>query len=80
MSDKAIAGMSEEELMAALKEREFLAKHLTREAEKAMRSAGLLFLGSYDHFDDCYDSVLQTALRPQKVNKHHPQQTSNKTP
>jgi len=57
-----------------------LVDHISRETEKAMRSAGLLFLGSYDHFDDCYDSVLQTALRPQKVNKHHPHQTSNKTP
>ena len=39
---------------------------------KLMRSAGLLFLGSYDHFDDCYGSVLQTALWPQKANKHQP--------
>ena len=47
-----------------------LVDHLSRETEKAMRSAGLLFLGSYDHFDDCYGSVLQTALRPEEVNKH----------
>ena len=33
-----------------------------RQTEKVMRSAGLLFLGSYDHFDDCYGSILQTAL------------------
>ena len=52
---------------------------ISRETEKAMRSAGLLFLGSYDHFDDCYDSVLQTALRPQKVNKHQHYQSSNQT-
>ena len=37
---------------------------ITGEAEKTMRSAGLLFLGSYEHFDDCYDSILQTALGP----------------
>jgi len=56
-----------------------LVDHISRETEKAMRSAGLLFLGSYDHFDDCYDSVLQTALRPQKVNKHQHYQSSNQT-
>ena len=49
-----------------------LVDRISREAEKAMRSAGLLFLGSYDHFDDCYGSVLQTALWPQKANKHQP--------
>ena len=55
-----------------------LVDHISRETEKAMRSAGLLFLGSYDHFDDCYRSVLQTALRPLKVIKHQPNQASNK--
>ena len=39
---------------------------ISQETEKAMRSAGLLFLGSYEHFDACYGSVLQRALRPQK--------------
>ena len=39
-----------------------LVDRITRETEKAMRSAGLLFLGSYDHFEDCYGSILQTAL------------------
>ena len=39
-----------------------LVNRITRETEKAIRSVGLLFLGSYDHFDDCYDSILQTAL------------------
>ena len=39
-----------------------LVDRITRQTEKAMRSAGLLFLGSYDHFDDCYGSILQTAL------------------
>jgi hypothetical protein len=56
-----------------------LVDHISRETEKAMRSAGLLFLGSYDHFDDCYGSVLQTALWPQKANKHQPDRTANKT-
>jgi hypothetical protein len=56
-----------------------LVDHISRETEKAMRSAGLLFLGSYDHFDDCYGSVLQTALKPQAANKHQPYQTSNQT-
>ena len=56
-----------------------LVDRISRETEKAMRSAGLLFLGSYDHFDDCYGSVLQTALKPQKADKHQPYQTSNKT-
>jgi len=39
-----------------------LVDRITRQTEKAMRSAGLIFLGSYDHFDDCYGSILQTAL------------------
>ena len=57
-----------------------LVDRVTRETEKALRSAGLLFLGSYDHFGDCYGSILQTALWSQKTNKHQPSQTSNKTP
>jgi len=43
-----------------------LVDRISRETEKAMRSAGLLFLGSHEHFDACYGSVLQRALRPQK--------------
>ena len=43
-----------------------LVDRISRETEKVMRSAGLLFLGSYEHFDACYGSVLQRALRPQK--------------
>ena len=39
-----------------------LVERLTRDSEKTIRSAGLLFLGSYDHFDNCYGSILQTAL------------------
>jgi len=57
-----------------------LVDRVTRETEKALRSAGLLFLGSYDHFGDCYGSILQTALWSLKTNKHQPSQTSNKTP
>jgi len=51
---------------------------ISRETEKAMRRAGLIFLGSYDHFDDCYGSVLQTVLWAQKANKHQPDRTANK--
>jgi hypothetical protein len=50
---------------------------ISRQTEKDMRSAGLLFLGSYDHFEDCYGSVLERALRPQKTSKHRPYQPSN---
>jgi hypothetical protein len=39
-----------------------LVERLSRDREKTIRSAGLLFLGSYDHFDNCYGSILQTAL------------------
>jgi hypothetical protein len=49
-----------------------LVDRITRQTEKAMRSAGLLFLGSYDHFDDCYGSILQTALSQLKPNTHQP--------
>ena len=51
---------------------------ISRQTEKAMRSAGLLFLGSYEHFDDCYGSVLERAFGPQKANQHQPDQISNK--
>ena len=36
---------------------------ISRQTEKDMRSAGLLFLGSYEHFDDCYGSILERACR-----------------
>ena len=51
---------------------------ISRQTEKDMRSAGLLFLGSYEHFDDCYGSVLERALWPQKTSEHQPYQPSNK--
>ncbi|MBW2442826.1 MAG: hypothetical protein JRH12_20300 [Deltaproteobacteria bacterium] len=57
-----------------------LVDRVTQDTEKALRSAGLLFLGSYDHFGACYRSILQTVLWSQKTNKHQPSQTSNKTP
>ena len=39
-----------------------LADNIDRETEKRMRSAGLLYLGSYDHFSRYYDSILRTAI------------------
>ena len=51
---------------------------ISRQTEKDMRRAGLLFLGSYEHFDECYDSVLEKALWPQKANEHQPHEISNK--
>jgi hypothetical protein len=51
---------------------------ISRQTEKDMRSAGPLFLGSYEHFDDCYGSVLERALWPQKTSKHQPYHPSNK--
>jgi hypothetical protein len=51
---------------------------ISRQTEKAMRSVGLLFLGSYEHFDDCYGSVLERVSEPQKANQHQPYQTSDK--
>ena len=36
---------------------------ITRETERAMRSAGLLFLGSYRQFGERYASILETALK-----------------
>ena len=54
-----------------------LADRISQETEKVMRCAGLLFLGSYDHFEDCYSNVMQTALRPQITKKHQSYQSSN---
>ena len=39
-----------------------LVDRVSRETEKALRAAGLLFLGSYDHFEVCHASILQAAL------------------
>jgi len=36
---------------------------VTRETEKAMRSAGLLFLGSYHQFGERYEGILEAALK-----------------
>ena len=54
-----------------------LVDRISRETEKAMRCAGLLFLGSYDHFEDCHGNVLQTALRPQMLKQHQSYQSTN---
>ena len=35
---------------------------ITRETEKAMRSAGLLFLGSHRQFGERYEGILEAAL------------------
>ena len=40
-----------------------LVDQITPETEKAMRSAGLLFLGSYSQFGEHCDGILKAALR-----------------
>jgi len=44
-----------------------LVDQITRETEKAMRGAGLLFLGSYHQFSECYRSILETALKARRM-------------
>jgi len=39
-----------------------LVDRISRESERALRTAGLLFLGSYDHFGDCHTSILNSAV------------------
>jgi len=56
-----------------------LVDRLTRDSEKTIRSAGLLFLGSYDHFDNCYGSILQTALSQPDPTEHQNSNTSKGT-
>jgi len=34
------------------------------ETEMTMRSAGLIFLGSYDHFSNNYKDILKSAVKP----------------
>ena len=51
---------------------------ISRQTEKNMRGAGLLYLDSYEHFDDCYGSILERALWPQKTRQHQLQPPSNK--
>ena len=39
-----------------------LVENINPETEKRMRSAGLLYLGSYDHFSSYHDSILRKAI------------------
>ena len=39
---------------------------ITRETEKAMRSAGVLFLGSYGQFGERYAGILEAALNSEQ--------------
>ena len=39
---------------------------VTRETEKAMRSAGLLFLGSHRQFGERYEGILEAALNSEQ--------------
>ena len=55
-----------------------LFNHISRQTEKDMRTAGLLFLGSYEHFDDCYGSVLERALRQQNKSNYKTYKPANK--
>ena len=48
-----------------------LVDRISRETEKAMRSAGLLFLGSYGHFGGSYRNILQRALAHPKTISHY---------
>jgi len=42
---------------------------ITQEMEIVMRSSGLLFLGSYDHFSRCYKDIFQSATKKNKPDK-----------
>ncbi|MCP4629762.1 MAG: hypothetical protein GY850_40585 [bacterium] len=44
-----------------------LVDQITRETEKAMRSAGLLFLGSYRQFSEYYRSILGSAIKAKRI-------------
>jgi hypothetical protein len=44
-----------------------LVDQITQETEKAMRSAGLLFLGSYDQFSEYYRSILESAIEAKRI-------------
>ena len=39
-----------------------LVDRISRESERALRAAGLLFLGSYEHFGACHTSILKSAV------------------
>lgn len=40
-----------------------LVDQINQDMEKAMRSAGLIFLGSYDHFSNNYQGILESAVK-----------------
>jgi len=44
-----------------------LVDEITPDTEKAMRGAGLLFLGSYDQFSECYRSILEAAIKAKRI-------------
>jgi hypothetical protein len=44
-----------------------LVDQITPETEKAMRSAGLLFLGSYNQFSEYYRSILESAIEAKRI-------------
>jgi len=44
-----------------------LVDEITPETEKAMRSAGLLFLGSYHQFSEYYRNILESALEAKRI-------------
>jgi len=44
-----------------------LVDKITQETEKAMRGAGLLFLGSYHQFSECYRSILESAIKAKRI-------------
>jgi len=44
-----------------------LVDQITQETERAMRSAGLLFLGSYNQFSEYYRSILESAIEAKRI-------------
>ena len=44
-----------------------LVDQITQETEKAMRGAGLLFLGSYHQFSEYYRSILEAAIKAKRI-------------
>jgi len=44
-----------------------LVDQITPETEKAMRGAGLLFLGSYHQFSEYYRSILESAIEAKRI-------------
>ena len=46
-----------------------LVDEITPETEKTMRSAGLLFLGSYHQFSKYYRSILESAIEAKRIER-----------